>query len=74
MPTSPFFLLGSICENIFPRFNLAPPIFKRRVAFFTKNRSFNTEKMRNMLGFEHQYDCNRGLIETAEWYVKSRLL
>jgi nucleoside-diphosphate-sugar epimerase len=68
LPVTPFFLLGDLCELICKPLNIEPPIYRRRVAFFTKDRSFNTSKMRNHTNFSYKYDNQSGLEKLADWY------
>jgi dihydroflavonol-4-reductase len=68
IPVTPFFILGDVCEAVCKPFKIEPPIYRRRVAFFTKDRSFDMSKIRNYLGFENAYTNRSGLMETASWY------
>lgn len=68
IPAWPFFLLAALCEIVCRPFGLAPPIYKRRVAFFTKDRSFDTSKLRAHLDFEYTWTTEEGLRDTARWY------
>lgn len=68
LPVTPFFVLGDICEAICKPLNIEPPIYRRRVAFFTKDRSFNTEKMRQQAGFECKYSNEQGIQLLCDWY------
>lgn len=68
LPAWPFFLAGDICEFICKPLGISPPIYRRRVAFFTKDRSFDTKKLREKLGYKCQYTDEQGLAATAEWY------
>ncbi len=43
--------IGSTCEALCKPFGIQPPIYRRRVDFFTKDRSFNSEKAARLLGF-----------------------
>lgn len=67
LPASPFFALGYLCEKVFPPFKLEPPIFRRRVAFFTKDRSFDTGKMQST-GFTPKLGNRDGIDATLRWY------
>jgi len=69
IPAWPFFLLGALCEVICKPFGIEPPIYRRRVAFFTKDRAFNTRKLRERLGYSYKYSNEEGLIQTTRWYV-----
>lgn len=68
IPAWPFFLLADITEAVCKPLGIAPPIYRRRVAFFTKDRSFNTTKLRERLGFICAWDAETGLRETTRWY------
>ena len=68
LPVTPFFWLGDLCELICKPLNIEPPIYRRRVAFFTKDRSFNTNRMRNHTGYEYQYSNIEGLEDLTDWY------
>lgn len=68
LPATPFFLLGDLCELICKPFNIEPPIYRRRVAFFTKDRSFNTNKMQEHTNFEYKYSNQQGLEALCDWY------
>ncbi len=68
LPAWPFFLLADITEAICRPLKLSPPIYRRRVAFFTKDRSFDTRKVRERLGLRYQWTTEAGLRATARWY------
>lgn len=70
IPAAPFFVLGDICELLCRPFGMEPPIYRRRVAFFTKDRSFNTKKMKILLGFQPKYSNETGILMTTDWYIK----
>jgi dTDP-D-glucose 4,6-dehydratase len=38
------------------------------VAFYTKDRAFNTKKMREKLAYSYAYTNETGLRQTAQWY------
>ncbi|HEY9886759.1 MAG TPA: NAD-dependent epimerase/dehydratase family protein [Candidatus Obscuribacterales bacterium] len=67
-PKGPLFLVGDILERLCRPFGIEPPIYRRRLAFYTKDRSFNTTKMRTVLGFSTQHTDEAGLRELAQWY------
>lgn len=68
-PATPLFLLGDFFETICRPLGIEPPIYRRRLAFYTKDRSFNTSKMRNLLGFSTKHSDEAGLKELAQWYL-----
>lgn len=74
IPALPFQLAGSLCEKICIPFGIEPPIYRRRVDFFTKSRSFDISKAKDLLGYTPQYGLHDGLSRTAEWYKDEGLL
>ena len=65
---------GAVCEAICSPLGIEPPIFRRRVAFYTKNRSFSVDKARQLLGYEPQVNLEAGIKATADWYAARGLL
>lgn len=51
LPVRPMQWLGSLCEAICNPLKIQPPIFRRRVDFYTKSRSFDASKAERDLGF-----------------------
>ncbi len=74
LPAAPFQLAGTLCEKICIPFGIEPPIYRRRVDFFTKSRSFTIDKARKLLGWNPQFAYQKGLAATVEWYKKENLL
>lgn len=70
LPIGPFFLAADICEAMCKPFKIEPPIYRRRVAFYSKDRDFDVSKMRNVLGYAPRHGNREGIIETADWYVE----
>ncbi|MFT5699101.1 MAG: dihydroflavonol-4-reductase [Desulforhopalus sp.] len=74
LPIGPFFLLGDICELLCRPFKIEPPIYRRRVAFYSKDRNFSTRKMQEVLGYTPLWSNEEGIIESARWYLKNNWL
>ncbi|MGI6087106.1 MAG: NAD-dependent epimerase/dehydratase family protein [Kiritimatiellia bacterium] len=70
LPAWPVFLAADICEALCRRLKIEPPLHRRRVAFFTKDRSFNTTKLRERLGYRPLHSDADGLKETTQWYCQ----
>ncbi len=68
IPVWPFYLAAGACEAICRPLGIEPPIYRRRVAFFTKDRSFDTRKIREKLGFQAKFTNEEGLVQTTRWY------
>ncbi len=58
------------CEMVCKPFNIEPPLFRRRVDFFVKNRAFSIDKARRELGYEPKVGLDEGSKLTLEWYKK----
>jgi len=67
-PVWPVWLAGALCEFVCIPFRVEPPLYRRRVEFFTKSRAFDTSRARRELGFEPRVDLTNGIHRTADWY------
>lgn len=74
IPAKPFQFMGTICEKIFIPLGMNPPIYRRRIDFFTKSRIFDISKSKKMMGFKPKIDLKEGISRTANWYKESGLL
>jgi dihydroflavonol-4-reductase len=74
LPAWPFMVAGAVTEAICVPLRIEPPIYRRRVAFFTKNRAFTIEKARRLIGYKPQISTESGIRSTAEWYRENNLL
>lgn len=52
IPTPLMLGLADACETVCKPFGVEPPLYRRRVAFYLKNRSFDGSKARELLGYE----------------------
>lgn len=68
LPAWPIQRLGDVVEAICVPLGVEPPIHRRRVDFWTKNRSFSIEKARRLLGYQPKVDALEGITRTAHWY------
>ena len=74
LPLWPFYLAADISSAIFPRIGMQPPIYRRRVDFYTKDRRFNNQKIHKLLGYSPKFDNDSGLADTAAWYQQQGLI
>ena len=74
LPVWPFWVAGAACEAICAPFGIEPPLYRRRVDFYTKSRAFDTTRARTELGFAPKVDLEEGIHRTAEWYRREQLL
>lgn len=68
LPVWPFWVAGAACEAICAPFGIAPPLYRRRVDFFTKSRAFDIARARQEIGFNPQVGLRDGIRRTLEWY------
>jgi nucleoside-diphosphate-sugar epimerase len=73
-PVWPFWTAGLLCEMICVPLRIEPPLYRRRVDFYTKSRAFDTTRARTELGFAPKVDLEEGIHRTAQWYREQNLL
>lgn len=74
IPFAPVYAAAFLCEKLFKPLGLEPPIFRRRVDFFRKDRAFDISKAKRELGYAPRVDLREGLRRTADWYREQGLL
>ena len=68
LPVWPFWLAGAACEAACAPFGIEPPLYRRRVDFFTKSRSFDIARARRELGYDPKVGLREGIRRTLAWY------
>jgi dihydroflavonol-4-reductase len=68
LPVWPFWTAGAVCEAICRPLGIEPPIFRRRVDFFTKSRAFDITRARTEIGFAPRVGLREGIRRTLDWY------
>jgi nucleoside-diphosphate-sugar epimerase len=68
LPVWPFWIAGAACEALCAPFGIEPPIYRRRVDFFTKSRAFDIARARRELGYAPQIGVREGIARTLTWY------
>ena len=68
LPVWPFWIAGAACEAICSPLGIEPPIYRRRVDFFTKSRAFDISRARAELGYTPKVTLKAGIQRTLEWY------
>jgi len=74
IPFGPVYAAAFLSEKLCRPLGVEPPIFRRRVDFFRKDRAFNISKARRELGYDPKVGVREGLKKTADWYIKNGLL
>jgi nucleoside-diphosphate-sugar epimerase len=68
LPVWPFWLAGAVCEAVCVPLRIEPPLYRRRVDFFTKSRAFDISRARAELGFAPRVGLRDGIQLTLDWY------
>ncbi|HJU64655.1 MAG TPA: hypothetical protein VJ596_03215, partial [Gemmatimonadaceae bacterium] len=68
VPFAPVYVASVACERICGWIGVNPPLYPRRVEFFSKDRAFDISKARRLLGYSPKVGLEQGLARTAEWY------
>jgi nucleoside-diphosphate-sugar epimerase len=74
LPVAPIYTVSSIVEVLCKMLGLEPPIYRRRVDFFRKNRAFSIQKAKQELGFHPEIGLEDGIRRTVNWYESEGLL
>lgn len=70
LPVWPFWMVGAVCEAACAPFGLEPPIYRRRVDFYTKSRAFDISRARREIGYAPTVGLRDGIGRTLQWYAQ----
>jgi nucleoside-diphosphate-sugar epimerase len=68
LPVWPFWVAGAACEAVCIPFGVEPPLYRRRVDFYTKSRAFDIARARAELGYAPTVGLREGITRTLKWY------
>jgi nucleoside-diphosphate-sugar epimerase len=68
LPVWPVWVAGAVCEAICAPLRISPPLYRRRVDFFTKSRAFDISRARAELGYAPAVGLTEGIGRTLLWY------
>ena len=74
LPVWPFWTAGLLCELVCVPLRIEPPLYRRRVDFYTKSRAFDITRARTELGYAPQVSLREGIQRTIAWYRAQRML
>ncbi len=74
IPVAPVWFAGLLCEIGCRPFNIKPPIFRRRVGFFTHDRAFDLSKAEAGLNYTSKVGHADGIKTTVEWYKRHNMI
>ena len=68
LPVWPIWMAAALCEAVCVPLAIEPPLYRRRVDFFTKSRAFDISRARAELGYSPRVGLREGISRTLEWY------
>lgn len=74
IPAWPVEAAAHLCVAVCKPFGMNPPLYPRRLEFFTLDRSFTIAKAREYLGYDPKVSVPEGFARTAAWYRSQGLL
>lgn len=74
VPFFPVYAAAVACDAVCRPIGVKPPLYPRRVEFFSKDRAFSIEKANRMLGYTPKVGLREGLTRTADWYREMELI
>jgi len=74
IPVWPVYAAAFMCEMICRPLGIEPPLYRRRLDFFTKDRAFDISKAKKQLNYSPAVPLKEGLTRTAQWYKEQGLL
>jgi nucleoside-diphosphate-sugar epimerase len=68
LPVWPVWIAGAACELLCAPFGLEPPLYRRRVDFYTKSRAFDIRRAEEEVGYAPKVGLKEGIAKTLQWY------
>ncbi len=68
LPVWPVWMAGLACELVCVPLRIEPPLYRRRVDFYTKSRAFDIGRARAELGYAPKVSLRDGIQRTIAWY------
>lgn len=68
LPVVPMQTLGTLCELVCKPFGINPPLYRRRVDFFVKDRNFDRFKAEKEIGYVPAQDFEEEVRDSISWY------
>jgi nucleoside-diphosphate-sugar epimerase len=74
LPLTPMLAAAAVVEDVCQALKLDPPIYRRRMDFFTSDSAFDTSRARQVLGWAPQVELDEGVRRTFEDYRRTGAL
>jgi dihydroflavonol-4-reductase len=66
-PVWPAWTAAALCEAVCVPLGIEPPLYRRRVDFYTKSRAFDISRARGELGYNPHVGLRDGIARTLTW-------
>jgi nucleoside-diphosphate-sugar epimerase len=74
LPLAPMLAAAAVVEDVCTALRVRPPIYRRRMDFYTSDSAFDTTRARAVLGWAPAVDLDEGIRRTLAWYREAGLL
>jgi nucleoside-diphosphate-sugar epimerase len=74
LPLAPMRVLAAITEDVCGVLKVSPPLYRRRLDFYTVDVQYDISKSRDLLNWTPQIGLDAGLRSSVEWYRQQGLL
>ena len=74
LPLAPMLAAAAVVEDVCQALKVDPPIYRRRMDFFTSDSAFDTSRARRVLGWTPQVELDEGVRRTFQDYRQSGAL
>lgn len=74
LPLPPALAAAAVVEDVCTAFKIPPPIYRRRMDFYTSDSAFDTTRARAVLAWAPSVGLREGIQRTFEWYREAGLL
>lgn len=71
LPLKPMLYAAAIIEDICSAVGISPPIYRRRMDFFTSDCAFDISRARSILGWEPEVNLDDGIPRTLDYYLNA---
>lgn len=71
LPLKPMLGLAAVTEDVCNYLKISPPLYRRRMDFYTNDAAFDTSRAKKVLGWEPKVSLKEGLSRTLQSYKQA---
>jgi nucleoside-diphosphate-sugar epimerase len=71
LPLTPMLYAAAVTEDVCRAIGVSPPIYRRRMDFFTSDSAFDQTRAKSELGWKPTVGLAEGIAQTLEYYMNS---